>query len=365
MRLVDERSRLVEIDGERFALIAAVDLSEERRMLQDLEASRADLAKAQAISQIGSYTFDLRTNEVLASDELLRLLWTEPAEFDGTLDIVLAHIHPDDVDLVRDAIALVLEEHTVPTVRLRTASSDGRVRWLQAQGELELDEDGRAARVHGTAQDVTERVRMEERNRRLLERAVELRESDRREIAEEIQEGFLQSLSGLMLRVEAAADASADPDARYEVARVVDSVRASAERLRRLVFDVRPTALDHGIGPAVEELATRMLASWDLHVDVEDDTPQDAVPDSVRATVYRFLREALAALAPGVAAVRIAVEDDLVVEVRHRGPGRLDEADRPLLEEAAELAGGLLELEIDGETRVRLSLPDPSLSVET
>jgi signal transduction histidine kinase len=217
--------------------------------------------------------------------------------------------------------------------------------------------------VHGTAQDVTERVRMEERNRRLLERAVELRESDRREIAEEIQEGFLQSLSALLLRVEAAVDANTDPDARYEVARVVDAVRASAERLRRLVFEVRPTSLEHGVGPAVEELATRMLASWDLHVDVEDAT-RDALPESVRATVYRFLRDALAALAPGVADVRIAVEDDLVVEVRHRGPGRLDDADRPLLEEAAELAGGALELETDGETRVRLSLPDPSLSIE-
>lgn len=362
-RLVEERSRIVEIEGEHFSLCTTTDLTEERQLLQDLERSRADLAHAQAISRIGSFAFDLTTNEVLPSEELLRLFSVEPAEYGGTLEDALAHLHPEDVPMILDEIRRVVDEGTVRPVLVRALGPAGEVRWLYAQGELELDAGGRPVRVVGTAQDVTERVQLDRERRRLLARAVELREADRRRIADEIQDGLLQSLSALLLRVEAAADATPDPDARYAVSRVTSAVRDSMAGLRRLVFDVRPTALDHGIGPAVEELAVRMLASWDLHVDVEDAT-ENAIPEDVRAVVYRFLRDTLAALAPGVAAVRIAVEDKLLVEVRHRGAGRLDDGDRPLLEEAAELAGGLLELETDGETLVRLSLPDPSLTIE-
>ncbi|MGH2634666.1 MAG: PAS domain-containing sensor histidine kinase [Actinomycetota bacterium] len=357
-RIVERRSRPIEIDGEPYVLITATDLTEGRRLLIDLERSRSDLARAQAMTRVGSFTFDVRTNEVLASDEFLRLFATNAADFQGTLDDVLRRLHPEDIPLVLEGVRAIVEDHVVPTTRVRLLPADGRTRWLEGQGEIEFDPAGNPVRVFGTAQDVTERIALEQEGRRLFARVVELREADRREIAEEVQDGLLQTLAALLLRIESLTEGG-DQRARRDLDQVAEAVRGSMERLRRLVFDLRPSALDHGIGAAVEELASRMLAAWDLDVDVQDAT-SDTLSDELRATVYRFLREALAALAPGTAAVRIAVEDDLLVEVRHRGPGRLGEGDRPLLEEAAQLAGGTLEVEADGETFLLLRLPNPT-----
>jgi PAS domain S-box-containing protein len=357
-RVVDERSRVMEIDGEPFVLCTTIDLTEERQLLVDLERSRSDLAKAQAITRTGSYVFDLRTDEVLPSDELLRLFSIRPSDFGGKLEDVLSRLHPDDVPLIGRSIATILRERVVPSVRVRTLGPEDEIRWLEAQGELEVDPDGTPIRVVGTAQDVTEQALLEQEAHRLQARLVELREADRREIAEEIQDGLLQTLSALLLRLEIIGG-RLDEDDADDLARVTEAVRGSMQRARRVVFDLHPTALDHGIGAAVEDLAVRMQPAWALEVQVEDLT-EDRVPPEVRSTVYRFVREVLGALAPGTAAVRITVERDLVAEVRHHGVGRLDDADRPVLEEVAELAGGSLEVETNDETTVRLRLPDPS-----
>jgi PAS domain S-box-containing protein len=362
-RILDVSSRLVEIGGEDFVLCTAADVTEERQLLLDLERGRADLAKAQAMSGVGSFGFDVRTEEVLASDELLRLFWIEPSDFQGTLDAILRQLHPEDVPIVEDAVRTVLTERDVPSVRVRVLGPAGEVRWVEGQGAVELDSGGSPARVFGTAQDVTERVLLERESKRMLARLVELREADRRAIGQEVQDGILQTLSALLVRLEMVVG-DLEPSARRDLEPVTQAVRDSMERLRRLVFDVHPTALEHGVGPAVEDLASRMLAARDLEVDVEDAIGHELSED-LRATVYRFLREALTALAPGSAAVRIAVEDALLVEVRHRGPGALGEADRPVLEEAAELAGGTLDVRTNDETLIRLRLPEaPSLPVE-
>ncbi len=356
-RIVDERARPVEVDGEPLLLRSITDLTHERQLLVELERSRADLARAQAISRTGSFVFDLRTNEVLPSDELLRLLSIDSATFDGTLADALERIHPDDVPTIASTIDHILQDRVVPSVLIRVLGPGDEIRWVQAQGELEVDPEGAPMRVVGTAQEVTERVLLEEEARRLLARVVEMREADRREVAEILQDGLLQMLSALLLRLDLIGSRIAAHDAQ-ELARVTEAVRGSMQRVRQVVFDLRPTALDHGVGPAVEELAARMLAAWDLEVHVED-AAGVALSDEARSVAYRFVREALAALAPGTAQVRVVWEDGLLVEVCHRGRGRLADADRPLLEEVAELAGGTLDVRSNGETCLRLRLPDP------
>jgi PAS domain S-box-containing protein len=356
--IVEERTTAIELDGEPLLLRCAIDLTHERRLLLDLERSRADLARAQEITRTGSYAFDVRTNEVLPSDELLRLLSIDTASFGGTLGEILERVHPEDLSTATSAIEVVQKDHVVPSLLVRVLTADGEVRWVQSHGELEVDPEGTPLRVVGTVQDVTERVLLEQEGRRLLARVVELREADRREVAEELQDGLLQALSALLLRLDIIGSRTGSHDAE-ELERVSLAVRRSMQRVRRVVFDLRPTALDHGVGPAVEELAARMLAAWDLVVHVED-TAGGSLPQDARSLAYRFVREALAALAPGTAQVRIAWEDGLLVEVRHRGRGRLDDADRPLLEEVAELAGGSLDVRGNGETCLLLRLPDPN-----
>lgn len=79
-------------------------------------------------------------------------------------------VHRDDVERVRAAVRAVLSNET-SVEEFRILTKDGRVRWLQNSARPVWDERlGRVVRIHGAAQDITERKETEEA----------LRESERR-----------------------------------------------------------------------------------------------------------------------------------------------------------------------------------------
>jgi PAS domain S-box-containing protein len=74
-------------------------------------------------------------------------------------------IHPDDVRRVRIAVAGVLHGVELFTRSFRLVAPDGAIRWVEAHGRTELDEEGQPERFSGFIVDVTGRREVEERLR--------------------------------------------------------------------------------------------------------------------------------------------------------------------------------------------------------
>ncbi|WP_161992640.1 PAS domain S-box protein [Aureimonas leprariae] len=129
---------------------------ERRRAEEELREAQERLGLAVAATDIGTFDFDPRTND-LRWDERCRALFGLPAGAPVGYDTFLSGLHPADLDRVEAAVAWSLDpagdggyDVEYRTVGLR----DGIERWVAAKGQT-FFEDGRAIRFIGTVRDVT------------------------------------------------------------------------------------------------------------------------------------------------------------------------------------------------------------------
>jgi PAS domain S-box-containing protein len=120
-----------------------------------LVESRARLADAQGIAHIGSFTWDVRADEVEWSEEMFRIFGLEPGSVSISYESYADYVHKDDRAFLESVIAKAMQEKRPYSFDHRIIRSDGTTRVLHARGQIEVDENDEPIRVVGTAQDVT------------------------------------------------------------------------------------------------------------------------------------------------------------------------------------------------------------------
>lgn len=188
-------------DGALLALEGFVtDISQRKAAEEKIRLSEARLAEAQRIARLGNWDWDIVSNTLAWSDEIYRIFGLQPREFGATYEEFLNSVHPDDRAHVQRAVDEALERGTPYSIDHRILLPDGGQRIVHEQAEVTFDGSGRALRMMGTVQDITERKQMElalaESNealeKRVEERTARLRESEERfrQLAENINEVF-------------------------------------------------------------------------------------------------------------------------------------------------------------------------------
>lgn len=229
------------------------------------------------------------------------------------------------------------------------------------------DATGTTAGAIVVAVDVTERRRAEEmlrqtvatlkqvdENRRaLLGRLVHAQEEERRAIASDIHDDSIQSMFAVGLTLFTLRKALTDAAQADLVDRVQRNVDESTNRLRHLLFELRPAALDEGgLAAALREYLDVMKAESGIEVALE--TALERRPASeTQVIAYRIAQEALAnvrkhAQARHVACAVSVVDDGVFTRIVDDGvgfkgdpggsaPGHLGLVS---MRERAEMAGG-------------------------
>jgi PAS domain S-box-containing protein len=141
----------------RAVLVVLQDVTRLKRIQRELRRATERLDKAQHISQVGSWEWNLLEDRVWWSDEFYHLLEKEPPDVVPSLNAWFDMVHPEDRARVREQLDLALEqEHSA--VQYRLVLADGRVRPVLASARLERTPDGQPARLVGTAQIAPEPV---------------------------------------------------------------------------------------------------------------------------------------------------------------------------------------------------------------
>jgi PAS domain S-box-containing protein len=160
------------------------DITGHKRAQETVRRSEAILAQAQRIAHIGSWDLDLSNLENLNanplhwSDELFRIFGYEPGSVVVTNELFFQHVHPDDRDKIKAAVAETLRTGCPYSIDHRITLPDGTGRIIHEQADLIREEKtGRPLRMVGTAQDVTHWKRAEDALRASEERFRQLIEN--------------------------------------------------------------------------------------------------------------------------------------------------------------------------------------------
>ena len=151
------------------------DITERRESRNLLAESEKMLADGQAISHLGSFTWDLQTGEITWSDEQYRLLGFEPRSIAPTMEAILERLHPDDREAFTSGCQVALETGAPFSVVMRVPLPDGTLRWILGEGEVVM-EDGKPVRVVGMSHDITVRKEAENERASLMKHQKELAE---------------------------------------------------------------------------------------------------------------------------------------------------------------------------------------------
>ena len=133
-----------------------------------LRKSAEGLAKAQMIAHVGSWEWNIVTNEMTWSDEIYRIFGLYPQAFPASYEAFLRIIHPDDRDMVNRKINEALYDRQPYTLEHRLIIPSGGERSVHQQGEVSYGENGAPLWMVSTLQDITER-RWSEDALRLME----------------------------------------------------------------------------------------------------------------------------------------------------------------------------------------------------
>ena len=277
------------------------EASERGRLLAREQESRERLEVALEAGRMGIWEWDARTNQINWSPQLEAIHGFAPGAFGRSLEAYFAHLHPDDVERVREAIATALERG-VFNIEYRGRWPDGGVHWFEARGRLIRAETGQPVGMRGVCMDVTARKQAEEEHARLLEReraALEAKAAleERQKLARELHDSVSQALYGISLGAQTALDALAQQQDSQAAVRASQYVLSLAEagltELRALIFELRPESLaQDGLVVALERHAAAARARHALQVRT-DLGPEPDLPLAAKEALYRIAQEAL------------------------------------------------------------------------
>ncbi len=128
-----------------------------------LRRSERRLKEAQRIARVGNWEWYPDRGEVHWSDEKFRILGYEPGEVEPSYRAFRRRVHPEDRDELDREAEKVRAGGDSFEGRFRLLLPDGEVRWVHEWARIEKAEGERARRLAGVTQDVTRRLRAEQR----------------------------------------------------------------------------------------------------------------------------------------------------------------------------------------------------------
>ncbi len=279
----------------------------------------------------------------------------------GLLEAIRDALRVPFVQLRTDELLLMSGEkpgdvHTIPLVSAQNQVGELTIGLRTGEHRLQ-DRDRRlldllagplAVAVHAT--ELTARLQ------RSQERLIEAREDERQRLRRDLHDGLGPQLTGVTFKADAARNLLTTDPQRAErlLGEVQADVRTAITDIRRLIYALRPSALDElGLVGALEQRVHDLGAGaghGGPKIRLEAPARLPALPLGVELAAYRIAVEALTNAARHARArqvvIAVRVDGDLHLEIVDDGPGR-DGCWRPgvglsaMYERVAELGGSL------------------------
>jgi PAS domain S-box-containing protein len=295
----DESAPIVDVErGRTFWQGMMLNVTAEKEQGEALRKSEESYRLVVENAQDMIAVFDLEGKLQYASPSGEQILGWSLDEMVGSTAVSLL-THPDDLE--RAATAIVRAVGGEPTwAEVRVHHKDGSWHYIEGVASAISDNDGQPVSVMLIARDITLRKAAEEavaradvERRRFLSELVEAQEAERAQIAKDLSEDAIQLITALSIRFQALRRPAGRPQESEDLHGMAEAVDDAVIRLRRLLFELLPPALERdGLAAGLQqylEVATEPDGRmW--HV---DDQLRAEPPSETRIIAYRILQEAV------------------------------------------------------------------------
>lgn len=118
---------------------------------------------ALSASAEGIYDWDLATNKIYYSNHFLEMLGYDHEGFGDDIESSLNRIHPDDVEMVNEAVDLFLKDLLSEySIEFRMFHKMGHVVWVNSRAQIMRDKNNKPIRMIGTHRDISDQKMIEE-----------------------------------------------------------------------------------------------------------------------------------------------------------------------------------------------------------
>ena len=210
----------------------------------------------------------------------------------------------------------------------------------------------------------------------LFKQAIGAQEEERRRIARELHDDTSQALTALLYAAEEGLDTTDLAGVHKKLAGMRDLAQRTLDGVHKLIFDLRPTMLDHlGLVPALRWYAQSRLEPKGTRVIIEQVGEAPRLPPEMETCLFRVVQEAVNNIVRHAAARNVSILFNLsdravTAYIEDDGIGfdpieltTLSESPRGLglmsMRERVELVGGALDIDSSpgAGTRIHISVP--------
>ncbi|MDF0553666.1 PAS domain S-box protein [Kamptonema sp. UHCC 0994] len=275
------------------------DISDRKLAEEALRQSEERWQLALKGNSDGIWDWNIKTNELFTSARSKEIVGYEDHEIGNQLDEWTGIVHPEDINLVIDAMQDHLNQKTPYYVtEHRHRCKDGSYKWILGRGKALWDEEGKPVRVVGSHTDISDRKQAEE--------ALRQSEAREREKSQQLEKTLVQL--------------------RSTQAQLIQTEKMSS--LGQLVAGIaheinNPVNFIHGNITYVNGYVEELLGLLELYQQ-EYPLPSGEIRDRIEEIELEFLTEDLAKT---LSSMKVGTERIRSIVLSLRNFSRLDESD--------------------------------------
>jgi len=275
-----------------------LDVTEIHQARKELQMSEANLVRAQAVAQFGSWNLDLLENTLIWTDENYKIFGI-PKGTPMTYEKFLNRAYPDDRDYIdRKWHAALAGEPFDIEHRLLV---DNKIKWVREKAELIINDMGNPISGIGITQDITENkellhklIESKKDFQQLAGRLLSVQEEERRRLARELHDDLSQRLAVLVIEAGKVRSVGCSDEAAEILKDVQDKLISISEDVHRISRQLHPAIIeDLGLEQALSSEIHNFSRLENIPVKLEYDIGSVEPSMDIAVVLFRIIQESM------------------------------------------------------------------------